>query len=92
MINFITPNTTIEHMMSSLLQAKPFKAGRQIALEQFTEWKDHYSFDGLRGMRYGQSFCNHFDISDNILYYTIFDVGQCDDYIMKRYIESRLET
>ena len=93
MINFIDPNTTIGHMMSSLLQSKPFKASQKISPEQFTEWKDCYSFDGLRGLRYGQSFCNHFDISDNILYYTIFDVGQCDDYIMKRYIEStHLET
>jgi hypothetical protein len=93
MINFIDPDTTIGHMMSSLLQSKPFKASQKITLEQYTEWKDRYSFDGLRGLRYGQSFCNHFDISDNILYYTIFDVGQCDDYIMKRYVEStHLET
>ena len=79
--------------MSSLLQSKPFKTSHKVSLEQYTEWKDHYSFDGLRGLRYGQSFCNHFDISDNILYYTIFDVDQCNDYIIKRYIgPTHLET
>ena len=75
------------HVVSSLLQAKPFTTIKQISLEQYVEWQNQYSFDGLRGLRYGQSFCNHFDISDNILYYTTFDVGQCDEYIMKRYIE-----
>jgi hypothetical protein len=75
------------HLVSSIMQSKTLKARRQISMEQFTEWKDQYSFDGLRGLRYGQSFCNHFGITDNILYYTMFDVAQCNDYIMKRYIK-----
>ena len=81
------------HVVSSLMQAKSFDPVKRISLDQFTKWKNQYSFDGLRGLRYGQSFCNQFDISDNILYYTTFDVAQCDDYIMKRYIEfTDLET
>ena len=75
------------HLVSSLMQSKLFDPGQHISLEQYTEWKNHCSFDALRGLRYGQSFCNHFDISDNLLYYTAFDVGQCDDYIMKNYIK-----
>jgi len=92
MINFITPNT-MGHVVSSLMQAKSFDPVKRISLDQFTKWKNQYSFDGLRGLRYGQSFCNQFDISDNILYYTTFDVAQCDAYIMKTYIEPpHLET
>jgi hypothetical protein len=91
MINFITPNT-MGHMVSLLMQSKSFDPGKHISLEQYTEWKNQCSFDALRGLRYGQSFCNHFEIADNLLYYTTFDVVQCDDYIMKRYIELDLET
>ena len=81
------------HVVSSLMQAKSFDPVKRISLDQFTKWKNQYSFDGLRGLRYGQSFCNQFDISDNILYYTTFDVAQCDAYIMKTYIEPpHLET
>ena len=86
MINFITPNA-MGHVVSSILQSKSFDPGQHISLEQYAEWKKQYSFDGLYGLRYGQSFCNHFDISDNILYYTTFDIAQCDDYIMKNYIK-----
>ena len=76
------------HLVTSLTQSKSIDPGQHISLEQYAEWKNQYSFDALRGLRYGQSFCKHFDISDYILYYTTFDVGQCDDYITKHYIES----
>jgi hypothetical protein len=86
MINFITPNT-MGHVVSAIMQSKTFTPIKQISLTHYIEWKNQYSFDGLRGLRYGQSFCNHFDIQDNILYYTTWDVDQLEDYIMKQYIQ-----
>jgi len=59
-----------------------------ITEQQFESWKQQYSFDALYGLRYGQSFCNHFGITDNILYYTSFaTTDKCDQYIRKNYVE-----
>ena len=53
---------------------------------EFADWKRQYTFDGLKGIRYGQSFCNHFSITDNILYYSLTP-EQADIYIEELYIE-----
>jgi hypothetical protein len=52
---------------------------------EFTRWKKHYTFDALKGMKYGQSFCEYFDVTDYILYYTR-EPNRCDKYIRKTYI------
>lgn len=59
-----------------------------IANEDFQLWKKEYTWDALHGIRYGQSFCNHFGLIDNILYYTCFATTQeCDRYIENTYIK-----
>ena len=58
---------------------------RRITLEQYEAWKKYAIFDGLRGIRFGQSFCNSFDITDNILFFTMNHVD-ADEYIRKIYI------
>jgi hypothetical protein len=57
-----------------------------VTLETFAQWKESFTFEGLRGLRYGQSFCNHFGISDNLLYYTQWPIEQQDDYIQRYYV------
>lgn len=58
-----------------------------ITQEDFELWKKDYTWDALHGIRYGQSFCNRFNVIDNILYYTRFSTTQeCDEYIEKNYI------
>jgi len=58
-----------------------------ITPEDFEFWKKEYTWDALHGIRYGQSFCNHFGIIDNILYYTRFPTTEeCDQYIEKNYL------
>ena len=58
-----------------------------ITMEDFELWKKDYTWDALHGIRYGQSFCNRFNVIDNILYYTRFPTTQeCDEYIEKNYI------
>ena len=54
--------------------------------EAFEQWRQNFTFEGLRGQRYGQSFCNRFGISDNLLYYTQWPVEQVNDYIERYYI------
>jgi tagatose-1,6-bisphosphate aldolase non-catalytic subunit AgaZ/GatZ len=57
-----------------------------VTLEAFEQWRQNFTFEGLRGQRYGQSFCNHFGISDNLLYYTYWPTDQIDDYIQRYYL------
>lgn len=84
MMDFIATDS-MKHTVTWLIDANDPKTNKPISMEQYTEWKNQSSFDGLRGVRYGQSFCNHFDITDNILYYTNL-VDWCDEYIIKNYI------
>ena len=58
-----------------------------IAQEDFELWQRDYTWDGLHGIRYGQSFCNRFGITDNLLYYTTWPCEQIDEYIKREYID-----
>lgn len=58
-----------------------------ISEEEYELWKRDFTLDALRGQRYGQSFCNRFSVSDNILYYSTWPNEQMDNYIKKNYIE-----
>jgi hypothetical protein len=55
--------------------------------EKFEQWKQTFTFDALHGQRYGQSFCNRFGISDNLIYYSTWPPEQMEDYIRKHYID-----
>jgi hypothetical protein len=51
-----------------------------VSLELYELWKREYTWDALMNLRYGQSFCNHFGIQDNRLYYER-DWVKCDSII-----------
>jgi len=57
-----------------------------ISPADYDQWKRDYIWEALHGIRYGQSFCNHFGISDNLLYYAPGDIAWCDRYIRKTYL------
>ena len=59
-----------------------------ISLEDFELWQQDFTWDALHGIRYGQSFCNRFNISDNLLYYTAWPPEQLEEYIKRHYIEN----
>ena len=52
----------------------------------YEQWKKDYIWEALHGIRYGQSFCNHFGITDNHLFYAPGDIEWCDKYIRKNYL------
>ena len=58
-----------------------------VSRKAFEQWEQDFTFEGLKGLRYGQSFCNHFGISDNLLYYTLWPVEQIHDYILRYYVD-----
>lgn len=51
----------------------------------YDAWKHSVIFDNMRGLRFGQSFCNQFNLRDNLLYYTS-DIKWCEKYINETYI------
>ena len=53
---------------------------------EYDAWRDEFVFDGIRGMRYGQSFCNHFGITDYVLFYKV-DWASADQHIRTVYLE-----
>lgn len=57
-----------------------------ISPEDYELWQKDVIWDCLHGLRYGQSFCNRFGISDNILYYSTWPQDQLDGYIKKHYV------
>lgn len=66
----------------------PFVKSLQISPEEYAVFKQHFSFDGLRGLRFGQSFCNYFDVKDNLLFITA-DPEWCDQYIRREYLRPK---
>ncbi len=58
-----------------------------ITADDYEQWRHDYIWEALHGIRYGQSFCNHFGVTDNHLYYAPGDIAWCDKYIRKTYLE-----
>ena len=58
-----------------------------ISMDRYESWLKLFTWDAIQSeQRYGQSFCQHFDIRDNLLYYER-DQGRADAYIRRNYLE-----
>ena len=64
----------------------PRQTNLPIKLADYESWQKLYTFDALQDVRYGQSFCNHFDIQDHRIYYER-DWVRCDTLIRREWIE-----
>ena len=79
-------NDVFENMTADLLAMDARVERQNIILQtEYDAWRDEFVFDGIRGMRYGQSFCNHFDITDYVLFYML-DWDKADQHIRKLYL------
>ena len=67
------------------LSSSGIPANTKITAEQYQKWQQGYLFDAIRDLRYGQSFSNEFDITDNILFYER-DAAWADKYIKQNYL------
>ena len=57
-----------------------------ISTQMYEKWRENFLFETLQySTRYGQSFCNKFDITDYILYY-MRSIEQADKHIRKHYV------
>lgn len=53
--------------------------------DEYQTWRHGFLFDALKNQKYGQSFCNAFDITDNVLFYER-DIEWADSYIKRHYV------
>ena len=74
------------HMVQELLYNTNLRNNGQVTQEQYQQWARGFVFEGLRNQRYGQSFCNHFNITDYLLYWAP-DYQTADAYIRKHYVK-----
>ena len=81
----MTVGTQVMEQMAAFADQKT-KVHELISQEDFEIWQKDVIWDALHGIRYGQSFCNRFGISDNLLYYTTWPPEQIDDYLRRTYI------
>jgi hypothetical protein len=68
-----------------LTQQIPKTVSAPVAPDAYADWKKLYTFDGLTGQRYGQSFCNHFKIQDHRIFYDQ-DWQRCDQIIQRDWL------
>jgi hypothetical protein len=59
---------------------------KTVSLKEYQQWQELYTWDAIQDQRYGQSFCNHFDITDHRLFYER-DWVRCDQMIRREYIQ-----
>jgi hypothetical protein len=80
-------SAVFERMTQELL-AIDARVERQhsITKAEYSEWKRAFTFEGIKGLKYGQSFCNHFDITDYVLFYKT-DWISADQHIRSVYLE-----
>jgi hypothetical protein len=57
-----------------------------ISMDSYLDWQKEYTFDALRDFRYGQSFCNRFNVQDNRIFYER-DWVRCDIIIRSEWLE-----
>ena len=57
----------------------------QVSIDDYENWKKLYTFEGLKRQRYGQSFCNHFNVQDHRIYYEQ-DWQRCDAIIQRDWL------
>jgi hypothetical protein len=62
-------------------------AWKSIEQKDYHEWRKQYTFNAIQyGVSYGEDFCNHFKVSDYILFYDR-SYESADEYIHRYYIK-----
>jgi hypothetical protein len=76
--------------MTAGLMAIDNKVNRAYSISpaEYDAWQRAFTFEGIRGLRYGQSFCNHFNITDYVLFYKS-DWASADQHIKAVYLAKR---
>lgn len=60
---------------------------KKVSREEYEEFDRNWAFNALKGLRYGQLFCNKFDIPGGTPLFYFKDVQTCKDWIEHNYLE-----
>jgi hypothetical protein len=78
-----TPNTWLNIMQNTSTVCK------NVTKKQYQQWRKAVVFDCCRGLTQGQSFCEYFNIRDNLLLYNVIHDTAIDSYIRDTYLETK---
>jgi len=56
-----------------------------IDLDNYNKWRKQFTWDAMSGLRYGQSFCNYFSITDHRIFYET-NWETCDTVIRREWL------
>ena len=77
---------SIKGLVEELMLARHGRtAQEELTEESFEQWDHRFIFEALKGLSYGQAFCNYFGITDNILFYER-DRDRARQHIRKHYV------
>lgn len=57
-----------------------------ITYEEYEQFQRQYVIDALKGLRYGQSFCNYFNIPNGTPLFYFRDHNRCEEWIKQNYL------
>lgn len=86
LISFNT-HTSMVDIFTNMGSNHKLQRVNRVSQEQYQQWRREYCFEALRGQRYGQSFCNHFGITDHRIFYDS-DVARCDRLILSDWVDA----
>lgn len=79
----------MQQMVAAILKLNESNSNRdkRISRRDYEQWRRKLVFDHLQGLRTGQSFCNQFDITDNLLFYNSLGADRIFQYIEEKYLK-----
>lgn len=78
-------DSAFESMISDLVQTVDRRQNIKISQQDYDAWRKAYTWLGIQGQRYGQSFCVKFGITNHVLYWTK-EWTRADDIIRTQYL------
>ena len=76
----------IKHLEEDLMIAQHGRTAKEeLTEESYQRWDHGFIFDAMRDQRYGQAFCNHFGVTDNLLFYER-NIQRARDRIRQHYL------
>jgi hypothetical protein len=76
---------TLLHQLENMNNPPCSTFDNTIPVEDYELWKQDFTWEALQGLRYGQSFCNRFKMTDNVLFYER-DYVCADEHIRIHYL------
>jgi hypothetical protein len=75
--------------MADQLTARFSARDLKITITDFEHWQKLYTWDALKGMAYGESFCKYFEIYDAVLmlFNHSYAPEQMEHYIRESYVD-----